>query len=78
MDKKATQCETCAYYDYDDETDSYGCMINLDEDDVYMFYFELAKYLPDCTTEDIIVDSLKRYMTIISADVVQKALNETF
>lgn len=38
MDKKATQCETCAYYDYDDETDSYGCMINLDEDDVYMFY----------------------------------------
>ena len=47
-------------------------------DDVYMFYFELAKYLPDCTTEDIIVDSLKRYMTIISADVVQKALNETF
>ena len=47
-------------------------------DDVYMFYFELAKYLPDCTTEDIIVDSLKRYMTIISADVVQKAINETF
>lgn len=38
MDKKVTQCETCAYYDYDDETDSYGCMINLDEDDVYMFY----------------------------------------
>ena len=45
-------------------------------DDVYMFYFELAKYLPDCTTEDIIVDSLRRYMTIISADVVRKALRE--
>ncbi|MBQ8526476.1 MAG: hypothetical protein IJ460_07165 [Clostridia bacterium] len=38
MDKKITQCESCAYYDYDDETDSYGCMINLDEDDVYSFY----------------------------------------
>lgn len=38
MDKKITQCESCAYYDYDDETDSYGCMINLDEDDVSMFY----------------------------------------
>lgn len=37
-DKRITQCESCAYYDYDDETDSYGCTINLDEDDVSMFY----------------------------------------
>ena len=45
-------------------------------DNVYMFYFELAKYLPNCTTEDIIVDSVERYMTIISADVVRKALKD--
>ena len=36
--KKITQCETCAYFDYDDEADSYVCTINLDEDDVYSFY----------------------------------------
>lgn len=38
MDKKITQCETCAYYDYDYESDTYECTINLDEDDVSMFY----------------------------------------
>lgn len=46
-------------------------------DDVYLFYYELAKYLPNCTTEDIIVDSLGRYMNIISADIIQKVLNES-
>ncbi len=46
-------------------------------DDVYLFYYELAKYLPDCTTEDIIVDALERYMSIVSADVIQKVLNES-
>lgn len=46
-------------------------------DDVYLFYYELAKYLPNCTTEDIIVDSLVRYMNIISADIIQKVLNES-
>ena len=45
-------------------------------DNVYLFYHELAKNLPDCTTEDIIVDALERYMSIISADVIQKILNE--
>ena len=45
-------------------------------DDVYLFYYELAKYLPDCTTEDILADALRRYMNIISSDVIQKALNE--
>ena len=45
-------------------------------DNVYRFYYELAKYLPDCTTEDIIVDALERYISIVSADVIQKVLNE--
>jgi len=43
---------------------------------VYLFYQALAKGLPNCTTEDIIVDSLERYMTIVSSDIIQKALNE--
>ena len=30
---KITQCESCAYYDYDEEYDCYVCTINLDEDD---------------------------------------------
>ena len=37
-DKKVTQCETCAYYDYDDEMDAYVCQVNLDEDDMSSFY----------------------------------------
>lgn len=45
-------------------------------DNVYLFYYDLAKYLPNCTTEDIIADSLERYMNIVSADIIQKVLNE--
>ncbi|MBR5157120.1 MAG: hypothetical protein IKW59_05065 [Clostridia bacterium] len=33
-----TQCETCAYYDYDGETDDYGCSVSFDEDDISLFY----------------------------------------
>ncbi len=32
------QCETCTYYEYDAETDSYGCMVSFDEDEVSMLY----------------------------------------
>lgn len=28
-----SQCDTCAYYTYDEEDESYSCDINLDEDD---------------------------------------------
>ena len=37
-EKKITQCETCAYFDYDYETDCDICTINLDEDEVSSFY----------------------------------------
>ena len=37
-DNISAQCESCAYYDYDDEMDCYVCMINIDQDDAsYMF-----------------------------------------
>lgn len=38
MAEKNMQCETCAYYDYDSEMDSYICMVSFDEDEVSMFY----------------------------------------
>ncbi len=36
--KRITQCETCAYYDYDEELECYVCGINLDEDEVSSYY----------------------------------------
>ncbi|MBR3994324.1 MAG: hypothetical protein IKI97_03490 [Clostridia bacterium] len=34
---KVTSCDLCQYYIYDDETDSYFCSINLDEDEMVRF-----------------------------------------
>ena len=34
---KITSCDLCQYYIYDDETDSYFCSINLDEDEMVRF-----------------------------------------
>ncbi len=28
-------CETCWYYEYDEEFDEYYCMMDLDEDEIY-------------------------------------------
>ncbi|SDA09454.1 hypothetical protein SAMN02910447_00248 [Ruminococcus sp. YE71] len=30
-----SQCETCAYYAYDEEYEEYFCTVSLDEDDLY-------------------------------------------
>ena len=35
--KKATNCETCTNYVYDEDYDCYTCMVNLDEDEMYRF-----------------------------------------
>lgn len=32
------ECETCWYYDYDEEFDEYYCMMDLDEDEVYRIF----------------------------------------
>ena len=29
------ECDTCWYYDYDEEYDEYYCMMDLDEDEYY-------------------------------------------
>lgn len=46
MDKKKskkstpapTQCEMCAYYDYDEEWEEYVCSMSMDEDEMVRFY----------------------------------------
>lgn len=32
--KQKSNCESCAFYDYDEYTDSYGCSLSLDEDEM--------------------------------------------
>lgn len=48
MDKKkrATNCESCEFYDYDEELDAYVCDMNLDEDDLYRFMNGNTQYCP--------------------------------
>ena len=33
----AGKCESCLHYDYDEETDSYYCTVDLDEDEMERF-----------------------------------------
>ena len=33
-----SQCETCWYYDYDEEYDAYYCMMDVDEDEAYRIF----------------------------------------
>lgn len=52
--EKVTQCESCAYYEYDDDCECYICTVNFDQDDYaaysgggascpyYSFYDEYA------------------------------------
>jgi len=35
--KRPKNCESCVYYDYDDELESYVCTVNLDEDEMVDF-----------------------------------------
>lgn len=32
-----TNCDNCAYYDYDDEYETYVCIMNLDQDEMEKF-----------------------------------------
>lgn len=42
----STQCETCWYYDYDEEFDEFYCMMDLDEDDVYRITTSPSRQCP--------------------------------
>lgn len=36
--KAKSQCDICAYFDYDETYEDYICMLNMDEDDIQRFY----------------------------------------
>nr|MBE6544961.1 hypothetical protein [Oscillospiraceae bacterium] len=42
--KNKASCESCEFYEYDEYTDSYGCNLSLDED-------EMAEFLGGRTRE---------------------------
>lgn len=35
--RKQTNCDSCAYYSYDEEYEAYMCDINMDEDELVRF-----------------------------------------
>ena len=41
-----SECDTCWYYDYDEEFDEYFCMMDLDEDEVYRFFTNGRSHCP--------------------------------
>ena len=46
MTVDSTECETCWYYDYDEEYDEYYCMMDLDEDEVYRIANSPSRHCP--------------------------------
>ncbi len=46
----STNCDNCAYYDYNEEYECYECEINLDEDELYKFLqggsFDCPYFMP--------------------------------
>ena len=40
------ECDTCWYYDYDEEFDEYCCMMDLDEDEMYRFLSSGKSHCP--------------------------------
>ncbi len=43
-------CDSCSYYDYDEGSESYVCLVDLDEDELFRFMqgssFECPYYNP--------------------------------
>ena len=42
----ATECDTCWYYDYDEEYDCWFCMMDLDEDEVNRITTSRSRHCP--------------------------------
>ena len=40
------ECDTCWYYDYDEEFDEYVCIMDLDEDEMYRFLTSAKSHCP--------------------------------
>jgi hypothetical protein len=46
------QCEMCVYYTYDEYTDSYECLVSMDEDEVYRLHSGMQKSCPYFREDD--------------------------
>lgn len=44
--KLASNCESCEFYDYDEDADAYFCMQNLDQDDLSRFLQHNTTFCP--------------------------------
>lgn len=44
--KQPTSCESCVYYDFDEEYEDYVCTMNLDEDEMVRFLSGGARACP--------------------------------
>ena len=42
----STECESCWYYDYDEEFEEYYCMMDRDEDEVYRIFSSRSQHCP--------------------------------
>lgn len=42
----ASNCESCVFYDYDEEYEAYVCEVNLDQDDLADFLAGTARNCP--------------------------------
>lgn len=40
------ECETCWNYDYDEESDCYYCLMDIDEDEVYRITMSPSRHCP--------------------------------
>ena len=43
---RPTNCESCVYYDYDEDTDTYVCGMDLDEDELVRFVERQTRACP--------------------------------
>jgi len=44
--KTAANCESCVFYDYDEEFEAYVCAVNLDQDDLADFLAGTTRSCP--------------------------------
>lgn len=44
--KPKASCDSCEFYEYDETTDTYGCNLNLDEDEMVEFLGGMTRECP--------------------------------
>ena len=45
-ENRASSCDDCLYFDYDEEIDGYVCTVNMDEDDAVSFLYKRTDSCP--------------------------------